>query len=122
MYHRKQLNRSVTVAPGEADPERRVGVGGRQGGQMNGTNYGEYEHLQHRLFITFIDLLDAIRKAENLSDINIAAGMAWQEIADVDLVLLSKGSLSASPSSLGELVDLSAHRPNELGEVVDGAL
>ena len=60
------------------------------------------------VFVTLIDLLDRLRVAKSLGDVNIAAGMAWQDLASAEL-----GLFAAEP------VELAAHRPDELGEVLD---
>lgn len=61
----------------------------------------------HGVFVTLIDLLDELRHAKSLADVNIAAGKAWQGLASAELGLFA------------EPVEFAAHGPDELGEVVD---
>ena len=75
------------------------------------------------VFVTLIDLLDRLRVAKSLGDVNIAAGMAWQDLASAELGLFAAKPVEISTrsheDSLRESVELAAHRPDELGEVVD---
>lgn len=64
------------------------------------------------VFFTLIELLNELRRATSLADVNIAAGKAWQSLADFEVEMLG-------PTLVAELVELPAHGPDELGEVVD---
>lgn len=76
----------------------------------------------HGVFVTLIDLLDELRHAKSLADVNIAAGKAWQGLASAELGLFAESveiSTRSHEDSLRESVELAAHGPDELGEVVD---
>ena len=58
------------------------------------------------------DLVDSLRGAQSLADVNIAAGIAWNELLGLELdTLASRGS--------AELIELTADGPDELGQVLD---
>lgn len=58
------------------------------------------------------DLVDSLKDAQSLADVNIAAGIAWNELLGLEIeTLASRGSAN--------LIELTADGPDELGQVLD---
>ena len=43
------------------------------------------------VFVALIDLLDNLRHATSLADVNLAAGVAWQSLADAERTIVALG-------------------------------
>ena len=66
-------------------------------------------YTQGFILKVMVDLLDELRQAQSLSDVNIAAGKAWLSL---EPYLLNDGGWPL-------VLDLASQGPDELGEVVD---
>lgn len=65
-------------------------------------------YTQGFILDVLIEMLDELRKARSMTDVNLAAGRAWQSVEPY--LLESRWPL---------VLDLAAEGPDELGQVID---
>lgn len=60
------------------------------------------------------DLVDGLRQATSLTDVNVAAGIAWNALLGLEVE-----TLTASRSGSADPIELAAHGTDELGQVLN---
>ncbi len=85
-----------------------------QGGKIVYHPQPQIQSTQELAGILF-DLVDSLRGAQSLTDVNIAAGIAWNELLGLELETLTASRFGSG----ADLIELTADGPDELGQVLD---